>query len=573
MRIKYLLLLPILTCTAFAAQTPKTIDDIYAPTVVAVPPCDPVKGLIKMPDGKIRHSNYGGQPENQIESKYSFKVKNRMYIESADKGLTWSEHQLPAGVELPLFRHPANGRYFRVDGVNGQSWFFDYGTDGEKEVSRTEICPWWFEFNAEPCFVGKRILVPVTPRTSSCQQNVDFVFGSFFFITDDFGKTWSKSSRLNVPHHKAGGVHKGTRWNHDAMEPTAIALKDGRVWTVIRTSLDNLWQAWSKDGGFTWSKPVPTPFYGTCVMPKLGRLSDGKLLLMWANATALPELEGANGVWEDVFTNRSAIHAAISDDDGKTWRGFREILLDPRRNAPDFATSDDMDKSVHQSQFIEAAPNKIVAAIGQSKASRRIVLFDTRWLEETSRKCDFSNGLDDWSVFNYKKGIIGHCAYNRFEGCKTVPNPDAPTKNCLLIRYQKDDSLVSDIRGAVWNFPSADSGKIDLKIKCLRGFKGGKIMIHDRWINPSDESAETLSFAAFEIPESFGDGKTRSLELKFDAKNKTATLSADGEKIATRTINRPAPIGVSYLQLQSGKTDGDAGMLVLEVSESGAPRK
>ena len=45
--------------------------------------------------------------------------------------------------------------------------------------------------------------MPVTLRTSS-SQNIDFVFGAIFLISDDFGKSWRKSNRLNVPHHKAG---------------------------------------------------------------------------------------------------------------------------------------------------------------------------------------------------------------------------------------------------------------------------------------------------------------------------------------------------------------------------------
>ncbi len=44
--------------------------------------------------------------------------------------------------------------------------------------------------------------MPVTLRTSS-SQNIDFVFGAIFLISDDFGKSWKKSNRLNVPHHKA----------------------------------------------------------------------------------------------------------------------------------------------------------------------------------------------------------------------------------------------------------------------------------------------------------------------------------------------------------------------------------
>lgn len=204
-------------------------------------------------------------------------------------------------------------------------------------------------------------------------------------ITDDFGKTWKKSGRLNVPHHKAGGIHKGTRWNHDAMEPSAVALKDGTLLCLLRTSLDNLWQSRSKDGGMSWEKPVPTPFYGTCVMPKIGRLSDGDCSPCGLTRLPCRRSRARTGCGR-TFHKPQRIHAAISEDDGKTWRGFREVLLDRRRDAGDFADARGADKSMHQSQFIEVAPGKILAAVGQNGMHRKLVMFDAGWLLENSAR-------------------------------------------------------------------------------------------------------------------------------------------------------------------------------------------
>ena len=104
----------------------------------------------------------------------------------------------------------------------------------------------------------------------------------------------------------------------------------------MRTSQDRHYQAFSEDGGETWSEATPSPFYGTITMPTLYRMSDGRLLFFWCNTTPLPERTGTDGVWEDVFTNRDALHVAISTDDGRTWKGFRELLLNPERNSPVF---------------------------------------------------------------------------------------------------------------------------------------------------------------------------------------------------------------------------------------------
>lgn len=547
--------------TNYLEENATKIDSIYAPKIVegVVPPADAVSGLVKMPNGAIRHYNYGGQPEN-CGHIYVYNVTNRMYVESLDGGFTWKEYQAPKGKEFGTFYYPPTNKYFNIIRKNGSTFFIDCDKDGNC-IKEKQIAPWPLSVNEEAYIDGNRILMPVTLRTSSSEKH-DFGFGALFLITDDFGETWSVSSTIKVPDHKAGGFHKGIRWNHNAMEPTIVKLNDGRLWTILRTSLDNLWQAHSKDGGKTWSKPTPLPFYATCVMPKIKRLSDGKLLLMWSNASPLPENEKANGIWEDVFTNRNVNHAAISEDDGKTWRGFREVLLDPRRNAPDFATTFGGDKSMHQSQAIEIAPNKILASIGQSKLHRKFVHFDIRWLYEKTRVCDFSNGLDDWSVFNYIKGIKGHCAYNRFAGCELVDSPEGKNKKCLELKYKLNDNLVDDIRGAVWNFPMGYKGEFSAKVKFEKGFAGAKLMLHDRWINPSDAIADKLGVFAFNLPSSLADGNVRDIKITFDT-NAKATLYIDGKKFAEQKFQNKAPIGVSYVHFQSSRNPTDGGLKIL----------
>ncbi len=84
-------------------------------------------------------------------------------------------------------------------------------------------------------------------------------------------------------------------------------------------------------------------------MPTFFRLKDGRLLLFFNSTTPLPEEDRTDDVsireeqktgetWEDVFTNRDILHAAISDDDGVSSYGFRELYLNPLRNESDFAT-------------------------------------------------------------------------------------------------------------------------------------------------------------------------------------------------------------------------------------------
>lgn len=105
-----------------------------------------------------------------------------------------------------------------------------------------------------PVFIknGKRIVVAahggVTPK------------GCYTYVSDDDGLTWKCSNTVTSPDHRGGGFHKGIRWNHGAVEPTVVELKDGTLWMLMRTSQDRHYQAFSQDGGLTWSESEPSPF-------------------------------------------------------------------------------------------------------------------------------------------------------------------------------------------------------------------------------------------------------------------------------------------------------------------------
>ena len=162
--------------------------------------------------------------------------------------------------------------------------------------------------------------------------------------SDDDGRTWK---RVQIaPVKGVARLHPGDRrphWFNDGCEPTVVELKDGTLWMGVRTSGEHHAFYTSKDGGETWSEGTPHPaFWAANTMPYLFRLGEGE----------------RSGQWETVFTNRDALHAAISDDDGKTWKGFREIALNDIRNASDFRElgndpAQEHDKSVHQTQALE----------------------------------------------------------------------------------------------------------------------------------------------------------------------------------------------------------------------------
>lgn len=548
-------LLAFVSCLLFAQPS---IKNVFAPIKVWAAPSDAYIGLSKLDDGEIRHYNYGEQPD-----------AGTFYWSSRDSGFTWTKVSYAKEMLFADRKSPISGEYIRLVNMGNMGVYCIRTINGiQGGRTLTKVADISSIMLKPPVFIrnGKRIIVGghggVTPK------------GCYTYVSDDDGLTWVRSQTITVPDHVAGGLHKGIRWNHGAVEPTIIELSDARLWMLIRTSQDRHYQSFSDDGGLTWSTATPSPFYGTITMPTIGRLADGRILFMWSNTTPLPEVEGTHGRAEDVFTNRNVAHAAISDDDGKTWKGFREIYLDPRRNAIDYGTAGGggRDRSIHQAQFIEVAPNKILAAIGQHPLHRSILLFDINWLTETSRFNDFSDSLHQWSTFNYKKGIVGHCAYNRIQGCELIPHPDKPGKTMLHLRHKVDSSLVSDTRGAVWNFPALKNGRFITRIRIPEKDGVVTLLLNDRWLNPTDTTAHyaamyelKLSRAQLNIADS--NWHDVAIEWNLNEQNKIATVKVDNKKLKLKlALNNPTEMGISYVHYISSNANSNQGIQIESVS-------
>ena len=537
------------------AHSQNTLKDVFAPVIVGIPPSDAYTGLSLMPDGEIRHYNYGQSPSEDYQ----------LCLSSKDGGLTWKTVCLSLLTrDLPYAdqRSPLSQEYVRI--FCTEKNVYAMRTEGGLEGGRSivKIDDKRAIMNKPPIFIrgGKRIISGTHRPDGS---------GAFVYYSDDDGRSWKASTKVNAPPHVKGGFHKGTRWNHGAVEPTILELSDGRLWMIMRTAQDRHYQSFSEDGGETWSEAVPSPFYGTITMPTLLRLSDGRILFFWCNTTPLPELPTATGVWDDVFTNRDVLHVAISEDDGKTWRGFRELLLNGERNSPNFGnTSLGEDKSVHQVQALEVAPGKVLASAGQNKQCRRMVLFDVAWLYENERSCDFSEGLSQWSAFRYYKGIVGHCSYNRQAEPLLIPHPDRPQAYALRIGYTPNDSLVQDNDGALWNFPASPNGKTTLRIRFPEGAQQVDLVLNDRWFNPTDTVARYEAMYVLPLHRErlkITDEDWHEVTVSWQ-KNKAARVFVDGKRRGSVALNKPTEHGVSYLHLIGGHTPDNKGVWIEHVS-------
>ncbi|MCC8172623.1 MAG: exo-alpha-sialidase, partial [Parabacteroides sp.] len=256
-----------------------------------------------------------------------------------------------------------------------------------------------------------------------------------------------------------------------------------------------------------------------------------------------------------------------SDDDGHTWTGMRELYLDPRRNEPGYAYEPGIDRGVHQSQFVEPVPGKVLVALGQNRGHRALVLFDVRWLYEKERYCDFSDSLAQWCTFNYYKGIQGHCAYNRTEGCRLKEHPGKPGRRILNIAYTPDDTLVIDNRGAVWNFPALRKGSVTVSLRLPEKSQEATMLLNDRWFNPCDTVARYFAPVATGLSRSalgIEDAGWHEVKISWDL-DKTdggVALYVDGKRKKKRLPLHctPSQAGLSYLHFISGNIPDEQGI-------------
>lgn len=527
-------------------------ESIERPKVVGIPPQNAYTGLIMLEKGEIRHYGSG------------------MFIRSTDMGENWDTVIVENGNHYG--RKTANGEFLRLYSGTNDSVFSlrsEGGIDGNwvKKLIDTNGA-----IMLKPAVLvnnKKRALVSFHTRSRN---------GCGTYYSDDHGKTWKKSNQVQAPPHEATGFHKGQRWNHGAVEPSVVELNSGKLWMLIRTAQDYHYESFSDDYGTTWSDPVPSRFYGTITMPTIQRLQNGDLLFLWNNTTPLPETDHVSDYWEDVFTNRDVLHAALSRDDGQTWSGFREIYLNPRRNdslmATRFGNMGSLDRSVHQTEAIEIGNNQVLIALGQHPKFRKLLKFDLRWLNEQNSYDDFSQGLENWTHHAYLNGIKGHCAYNRKPGAQVINHPELRSKKVMLLSYKPDSTVLYPTNGALYNYPASFKGRLEVRLKLIGNSKGLNMSLHDRWFNPIDTIA--ANFAMFNlkieggefIPEQW---QEVSFNWNIDEKSSTGYCIVDvnGKKRFRLELENATKNGLSYVHfILNPEINGNEGVLIESIKTS-----
>jgi hypothetical protein len=365
-------------------------------------------------------------------------------------------------------------------------------------------------------------------------------FSSGVFYSDDDGKSWNQSEiELKIPasHIGADGI----------IEPISLELNDGRVWLLLRTQLGRFFESFSPDGA-VWSKPTPTSILASDSPPSLTRLKTGAIVMIWNNCQRFAYAEGG----------RHVLHGAISDDDGHTWQGYREVARNPLIDEPPPPNGD---HGVAYTLPVLTSDGEIITPLSVGGTGGMWLLrLDPQWLRETSRRTDFSAADSGWSSFGTK-------------GVSIEVDPEPPGEKVLKICKPQSDWPSA----AVWNFPNATDGHLQVRLKLNQGFAGARIGLTDHFSVPFDPEDEYHNLYNLHIdsggmiagsPISVGEWH----EVDFDWHQSTqaceiCNVLLDGKSVARIPAARQSK-GVNYIRVVSTAPEVDAAGLSIERVEA-----
>ena len=368
---------------------------------------------------------------------------------------------------------------------------------------------------------------------------LDFTYVGRYSVStlysDDGGDTWQASSdELSVQTPDLG--------TYGADEPVLLQLKDGRVWMLIRTQRGRFYESFSDDGA-RWTPARPSRLISSDSPAGLLRLKGGGILLFSNACLRYPYAYGA----------RNVLHAAVSEDEGRTWRGFREVVRDPLRNQP---PANHADYGIAYTFPTLTASGKVLFSNWvQSGRDRTFRLLDPEWICQTRQKCDFSRGLDDWSIFGSR-------------GVELQSDPQEPASRVMALRKADRDWPAA----AVWNFPIGAKGRLKMQVMLRPGFGGTLLGLTDHFSVPWD--LEDQFYNVFNLSIAAGGERFSGVKLapnrwyeivfEWNTNRRQCSVSVDGRAAGVLQDNRHSS-GVNYLRLRSVSLNPDGGLLVRSV--------
>ncbi len=269
--------------------------------------------VVRFPDGRLLYAvtEFSGGGEDDAPARLVLR-------ESADRGRTWSEQRVLVAdegarnvmsVSLLALQSPEQSGlavfYLVKNGPSDLRVRMRLSKDGGATFGEAiDLCrrPGYHVMNNDRVLQlsGGRILCPVA-WTSDVET--DNRFESFCLYSDDGGLSWEEGT---------GSVGLPGR---GAMEPGLVERRDGSVVMYVRTQLGEIYGSRSTDGGETWEEPrswgIPSP-ESPATVRRLPQTGDW--LMVWNPVVR----EG-----EDHGGPRRPLAAAVSTDEGRTWKPWR----------------------------------------------------------------------------------------------------------------------------------------------------------------------------------------------------------------------------------------------------------
>ena len=539
----------------WAATAQVDASEVYAPVVIG--PRE--TGVILQPDGTLKRFISEGLGDGVFRN-YSLTSKDGVNWDNRTfefEGVRATLPLLDKDGELHFF--PMVVRQLEEKKVIAVNYFIDIwhvrSMNGQKEWSEPQRI---FEgyvgsINNVTQLSNGRVIVPfakwIGGRPVGPPEGANEVTCVY---SDDGGETWQQGpGGLTAPAY--------TDFNgsgYGACEPVIVELEDGRVYMLARTETGMLYESWSDDG-VNYEPLKPSRFLSTDAPAAFLRLPDKRILMFW-NGCEKPVRHNGGGV----YGGRDVVHAAVSSDECRTWRGFREIYRDPTRNETPPRRGD---RGTAYPMPYLGPDGKVIVLAGQGRAGGT-VMFDPDWLEETHHETSFEDGVDSWSVFKHF-GETDYWWRDRTQGAQLIDHSDG---NVLHIR--KPDEKSGD--GAVWNFPMAREGDLTVRAKFQDGFQGVRITLMDRFFNPTDLHADEEAIVKFDVAsdgavslrEKIALDEWHTIRFQWNLDQRTCKVTIDND---TTLYLKPAyrdPLGINYIRIRSLATDIDtAGTLIESV--------
>lgn len=224
---------------------------------------------------------------------------------------------------------------------------------------------------------------------------------------------------------------------------------------------------------------------------------------------------------------REVLHAAISRDEGRTWRGFREVLQEPPVETRG-------DRGSSYASPVQNTSGKIVVASGQGEGKRAILLFDPDWLEESPVHDDLDPGPVAWT--QYGSG-----------GLRVEPQPEG---TAALVIPARDGG-----GGALWNFPSADAGEVAFRLRVPADAADVRLALTDHFSRIDDPTTadRAVYSVRLDAAEAGAAERWRTVRLAWRGAASGAgrlVMAVDGREFAPVGAQRAGQFGVNYLRLE-----------------------